>query len=349
MKNVDYIVVGSGLAGILFAEVLIRHNKSFLVIDNASQQSSVVAGGLYNPVVLKRFTGVWKSKEQLDIAIPIYKNLETLLKVKLDYKTPVRRLFNAIEEQNNWFIASDKPNLKTFLSDTIIPNNNQSIDAKFGFGEVLQTGRIDTKILVDRFREFLLEKNQWMNESFDYSQLKDNDGIIHYKNIEASNIVFAEGFGLKQNPFFNHLPLNGTKGELLTIHAPDLNIDYVLKSSVFLIPLGDHLYRVGATYEWEDKTNDITQKGKDELVGKLKKFLKCDFEVVEQVAGMRPTVIDRRPLVGRHSVHKNFYVLNGLGTRGVMIAPYVADKLYNFIENSVNLDDEINIERFNDN
>jgi hypothetical protein len=346
MKHVDYIVVGSGLAGILFCERLIHNNKSFVVVDNASQQSSVVAGGLYNPVVLKRFTGVWKSKEQLDIAIPIYKNLETLLGVQLDYKSPVRRLFKAVEEQNNWFIASDKPNLKEFLSDIIIPNYNQSIDAKFGFGEVLQTGRIDTKILVDTFREYLMEKNQWMNESFDYSQLIDNDGIIHYKNIEASNIVFAEGFGLKQNPFFNHLPLNGTKGELLTIHAPDLNIDYVLKSSVFLIPLGDHLYRVGATYEWEDKTNDITQKGKEELVSKLKTFLKCDFDIVDHVAGMRPTVIDRRPLVGRHSVYKNRYVLNGLGTRGVMIAPYVAQKLYDFIEHKAPLDDEINTERF---
>jgi len=346
MKKVDYIIVGSGLAGILFAEVLTRQNKSFVVIDDASQQSSVVAGGLYNPVVLKRFTEVWKAKEQLEIALPIYQRLEALLQVKLDYKIPVRRLFNSIEEQNNWFIASDKPNLSEFLSDTIISNKNQCIKAEFGFGEVLNTGRVDTNSLINSYKNELQSKNQLLNESFDYDLLKQKNNHIKYKKIEATQIVFAEGFGLKRNPFFNHLPLNGTKGELLTIHAPDLKIDYVLKSSVFLIPLGDNLYRVGATYEWEDMSNDITLKAKDELIKKLKRFLTCDFEVVDQVAGVRPTVTDIRPIVGRHLEHKNMYVLNGLGTRGVMIAPYVSQKLFDFIENGISLEKEININRF---
>jgi voltage-gated potassium channel Kch len=346
MKKVDYIIVGSGLAGILFAEVLIRNNKSFVVIDDASQQSSVVAGGLYNPVILKRFSEVWKAKEQLELALPIYKHLENVLHVKLDYKIPVRRLFNSVEEQNNWFIASDKPTLSDYLSTQISSNHNQFIKADFGFGEVLQTGRIDTKKLIHAFKAYLLSKNQYLNESFEYDALNEEANHIQYKNIEASNIVFAEGFGLKQNPFFNHLPLNGTKGELLTIHAPDLKINYVLKSSVFLIPQGDDLYSVGATYEWVDKTNKTTQKGKEELLTKLKNFLKCEFEVVGQVAGIRPTVIDRRPLVGQHPKHKKLYVLNGLGTRGVMIAPYAAQKLFNFIEHNVELDDEINITRF---
>ena len=119
-----------------------------------------------------------------------------------------------------------------------------------------------------------------------------------------------------------------------------------MKSSVFLIPLGDDLYCVGATYEWEDKSNNITEKGKDELLSKLKTFLKCDFKLINQVAGIRPTVIDRRPLVGRHPENKNMYILNGLGTRGVMIAPYVAKKLFDFIEYKVRLDNEINITRF---
>ena len=346
MKEVDYIIVGSGLAGILFAEVLIRNNKSFIVIDDASQQSSVVAGGLYNPVILKRFSEVWRAKEQLDLALPVYKHLEDVLQVKLDYKIPVKRLFNSVEEQNNWFIASDKPTLSEFLSTKIVSNDNQSIKADFGFGEVLQTGRIDTNTMINAFKEYFINKEQFVNESFEYDALKEEVNHIQYKNIEASNIIFAEGYGLKRNPFFNHLPLNGTKGELLTIHAPNLKIDYVLKSSVFLILQGGDLYTVGATYEWTDKTNKTTQKGKDELLKKLKTFLKCEFEVVDQVAGIRPTVIDRRPLVGQHSKHKRMFVLNGLGTRGVMIAPYVAQKLFDFIEYNVELDDEINITRF---
>ena len=134
MKKTDYIVVGAGLAGILFCELLRRQKKSFLVIDNASQRSSIVAGGLYNPVVLKRFTQVWKAKEQLQLALPIYNDLEQLLHLKLDYKIPVRRLFNSIEEQNNWFIASDKTNLSKFLSTKLITSKLNFIDSPFNFG-----------------------------------------------------------------------------------------------------------------------------------------------------------------------------------------------------------------------
>ncbi len=81
------------------------------MFDDNSQVSSTVAGGLYIQVVLKRFTSVWKSNVQLNLALPIYKNIETELDIKLDYKIPVLRLFNSIEEQNNWFLPSDKVGL----------------------------------------------------------------------------------------------------------------------------------------------------------------------------------------------------------------------------------------------
>ncbi|HLV70489.1 MAG TPA: FAD-dependent oxidoreductase, partial [Xanthomarina sp.] len=142
------------------------------------------------------------------------------------------------------------------------------------------------------------------------------------------------------------LPLKESKGELLTIHAPELKIDYILKSSVFILPLENDLYHVGATYNWENKTNAITKEGREELLSKLKTFLNCNFEVVNQVAGIRPTVKDRRPLVGRHPEHINLYILNGLGTRGVMIGPYVAKQLFNYIEQKKPLEEDININRF---
>lgn len=345
--KVDYIIVGSGLAGILFCEVLKCHKKSFIVYDNSSQQSSIVAGGLYNPVVLKRFTQVWKAKEQLDLALPMYHEIEQSLNITLDYKIPVYRLFVSIEEQNNWFEACDKPSLSNFLSTEILYPINTAIKCNYGYGKVFKTGRIDTEILIKSYREYLGEKDQFIKETFVHSKLISNSAAVTYNNYEAKHIVFAEGFGLTKNPFFNNLPLKPTKGELLTIHAPDLKIDFVLKSSVFLIPLGDDLYIVGATYEWDDMSPKTTVKAKEELLTKLDKFLNCDYKVVDQVAGIRPTVKDRRPLVGQHLQHKNMYILNGLGTRGVMIAPYVATQLYNYIENQIPLEKEIDIRRFN--
>ena len=87
------------------------------------------------------------------------------------------------------------------------------------------------------------------------------DEKISYKGVSANHIVFCEGFGLKENPFFNYLPMREAKGELLTIYAPDLKIDYLIKSAVFVLPIGDDLYKIGATFNWEDKTKLPTQRG----------------------------------------------------------------------------------------
>ena len=344
--RVDYIIVGCGLAGIAFCEQLRKKNKSFVVFDNNSQMSSTVSGGLYNPVILKRFTSVWKSRVQMKTSIPMYVEIENRLGIRLDYKVPVLRLFKSIEEQNNWFTASDKPDLSSWLSTSIIKNSNTSIDAEFGFGEVLETGRIDTPKLIQSYRQELKNESLLVSESFKYRELDHNNDFIIYKTYKAENIVFSEGYGINDNPFFNHLPLKGTKGELLIIRAPKLKIDFVLKSSVFIIPLGQDNYIIGSTYNREDKTNDPTNQAKEELLTKVKTFLKCEFEVIEQVAGIRPTVIDRRPLAGVHKNFKNMFLLNGLGTRGVMIAPYVAKQLFDFIENGQPLDKEVNIKRF---
>lgn len=341
----DYLIIGSGLAGIAFSETAIQNNKSILVINNQSQNSTKIAGGLYNPVILKRFSEVWQAKEQLDLLFPFYANLENKLKVKLDYKLPLLRKFYSIEEQNNWFSASDKPNLSNYLSTNLIINNWHAIPSPFNFGEVLHSGYVDTALLLESYKSYLQKEKLYIDDTFDYSQLIINSDSISYKNFKAKHIVFAEGFGMLLNPFFNKLPLDGTKGELLIIKAPDLNLNVIMKSSIFVIPLGDNLYKVGATYNWADKTNTPTEAAKKELIENLKELINCDFEIIEHHAGVRPTVKDRRPLVGTHPMYNNVHVLNGLGTRGVMLAPAMALNLFNHIEKKIPLDKNIDIRR----
>jgi len=343
--SVDYIIVGSGLAGLMLCEQLRTRGKSFVVVSNTSQQASIVASGLYNPVVLKRFNMAWEADRHVPVALSTYKKLENYLGINVDDQRPIYRIFNSIEEQNNWFLAADKPKLQQFLVPKIIENNNPNIQAPFGYGEVKFTGRVDTKLLLEAYRNDLKSKDLFLEETFDYSALELNHEV-NYKEITAKKLIFAEGFGMKQNPFFNTLPLEGTKGELLVIHAPDLKLDVILKSSVFAIPIGDEQYLVGSTYAWNDYSNTPTESAKNELLEKLRKVISCSFKAVHHRAGIRPTVTDRRPLVGQHKAHKNLYLMNGLGSRGVLIAPTVAKDLITYIEDGVPLPKEIDINRF---
>ncbi len=342
---IDYIIVGAGLAGIAFAETALDNGKSIYVFNDQSQNSSKIAGGLYNPVILKRFSEVWNAKEQLELLYPFYNKLEVKLEQKFDYKLPLLRKFYSAEEQNNWFTASDKPNLTQFLSPELVTKKWQHIDSPFNYGEVLYSGYLDTPLLLDSYKNYLIKNSIYTETTFDYSKLIVNEDYVGYDGIQAKHIVFAEGFGMLANPFFNSLPLDGTKGELLLIKAPELNLELIVKSSIFILPVGNGYYKVGATYNWEDKTNIPTEVAKKELTDNLKDLIHCDFEIIEHYAGVRPTVKDRRPLVGTHPLYQNIHVLNGLGTRGVMLAPAMANDLFNHIEHQMPLDKNIDILR----
>ncbi|MET0945441.1 MAG: FAD-binding oxidoreductase [Flavobacterium sp.] len=342
----DYIIVGSGLAGISFAEIALKNNKSILVVDDKSQISSRVAGGLYNPVILKRFSEVWKAEEQLVLMEDFYSTIEAKLEAKVNFKLPILRKFFSIEEQNNWFAASDKPLLAPFLSTKLIFKKYFGIDSPFDYGEVLHTGYVDTSLLLDKYQAYLMENKLLLQESFQHDTLVVSDDHVEYKGIKAKHIIFAEGFGLHANPFFQDLPLDGTKGELFIIKAPELDLDVIVNTSVFILPLGDHLFKVGATYNWKDKTDDPTEEGKAELVERIEEIINCDFEIVSHFGGVRPTVRDRRPIIGTHDKYSPLHLLNGLGTRGVMLGPAMAKDLFDYIENNKPLDPTIDIQRF---
>lgn len=341
----DYFIVGLGLAGTAFAEMAYQNNKTFFTFDNFLKSSSEVAGGVFNPIVLKRFTLVWQAKQQMDLLLEFYPKLEERFQTKFLHHIHTYRKLASVEEQNNWTSVSERPLFNDIMTSEIIFKDYKAVEAPFGFGEVRNTGYLNTSLFLSEYKNFLKALGRVSEEQFDYSNLIIKEGYVEYKDRKARNIIFSEGFGLKNNPYFNYLPLDGAKGEVLTIKTTELDLDVLLKAGRFILPIGNDLYKVGATYEWIDKTDTPTEKGKEELLTDLKEMISCDFEVVDHQAGIRPTVKDRRPLVGKHTVYNNLFVLNGLGTRGVMLAPYLAQKLFEFIEFDIPLKKEINIER----
>lgn len=343
---VDYIIVGAGLSGTCLAYRLQKAGKSFHVFNDESQKASKVAGGFINPVILKRFTLAPGADEQLEKALEFYSEMEEHLKMSFLEPLSLYRRFSSIEEQNNWFAAADKPGLAPFLDTNLVSGVNEHIPGRFSFGKVLKTSRLDLRKLLDSFSNLLEEKGWLRNGTFDYDKLEISASEIKYKDIRAKNVIFCEGFGIQKNPFFNYLPLKGNKGEYIIIKAPGLNLEVGVKSSIFIFPVGEDLYKVGATYNNIDKTQNSSPEAREELVKKLKDLIKVNFEVKDQVAGIRPTTADRRPLAGRHPEYKNLYTCNGFGSRGILLGPTISQNLLDFIENGKELDPVADISRF---
>lgn len=344
--EVDYIIVGFGLAGLAFVAELEKANKSFIVIDDNLNKPSRVVGGMYNPIILKRFTPAWHAHEMWQVAHSLYLKLESKFSKKYIFPLEVRRILQSIEEQNNWVVASDKAVMSEYMNPNITTETVKGIKAPYGFGKLKNVGRVAGEMLLEDYKNYLKQKNLIKIETFDYNALDIKENQIIYKKIIAKKVVFSEGSYVDQNPFFNYLPMQVAKGELLVINVPDLTMDFTLKSSVFMVPYGDQHYVVGATYNWQDKSFDPTATAQKEIEEKLKRFLDLPYRIVDTKVGIRPTVKDRRPLVGQHPKYANLAVLNGLGTRGVIIAPAIAKILFNAIENHEPIPVEMNILRF---
>lgn len=342
----DYIVVGLGLAGTALCETLRKHNKRFIVYNDSSQNASLVAGGLSNPVILKRFTLAWNATTLIPVANAFYHELEDTLGKKLIADLPVYRRFASVEEQNMWFEAADKQELKDYLSPVLVRNNNDAVIAPHDFGKVLHSRRLDTVSTLKRYGDFLKEEGVLVSDSFDYAKLEPYYDHVTYGSVTAKHIVFTEGFGMRGNPFFNYLPMQGSKGEYLIIKCPELRENNAIKSSVFIIPLGNDLYKIGANYDRNTSSGLPTVNAKKELLEKLNALLDCPYEVVGHQAGIRPTVKDRKPLVGQHPEYQKLYVLNGFGSHGIMIGPWAAAQLFAFIEKGTPIDNQIDVTRY---
>lgn len=342
----EYLIVGFGLAGLAFTSVLERNQKSFHVIDNNHDNASRVIGGMYNPIILKRFTPAWQAHNMWEKSISTYQYFEQKFNKKYFQPFHIYRILQSVEEQNNWTVASDKVVMNKYMLTDIQMENIEGIYAPYGFGELKNVGRVEGEQIMKDYKEYLSKKNLFSKETFEYSKLIFGENYVEYKGEQYQQVVFSEGSLITENPFFNYLPMKVSKGEMLIVEIPDLQLDKAIKSSCFMVPLGNQMFIVGATYNWEDKTFNLTNEGKADLEEKLTSFLKLPYKILDYKAGIRPTVSDRRPLLGRHPVHSQLAVLNGLGTRGIIYAPALAEILYDHLEKDVTIDSEMNINRF---
>ena len=153
--KVDYIIVGLGLAGLVFVEKLIQAKKSFIVFEDDSQTSSLVAGGVYNPVILKRFSPVWNAKEQLSVALPFYDKLEKKFGQKFDQKFCIKKAFKSIEDQNKHpitgkFVEKTGMDCAKWLVEYCINNNLKFPDYEVHSMNVI--GKMNIKSYIESFK-----------------------------------------------------------------------------------------------------------------------------------------------------------------------------------------------------
>ncbi|MGM0479473.1 MAG: NAD(P)/FAD-dependent oxidoreductase [Bacteroidota bacterium] len=339
------LIVGGGLSGICLAHQLDDRNIDFLMIDGGQNESSSIAAGMINPMVFRKMTKTWRGDDLIPYLEHFYPAIESKVNQRFFFTRKLRRVFATNDEKNYWETRNEDPAFRKYVSPVNPPDKTpEYVKSTFGNGFVKSPGYIDAPLFMKSNHRYFSERNQLRYENFDFFHF--NADKKTYKGQSFSHVIFSEGFRGKYNPFFGYLPLQQTKGEVLSISSDQLKKDEILNRKCFVLPLEQGGFKLGATFAWETTDTSPTRAAREELLDKYHQLADAAIAVTGQEAGIRPTVTDRRPLIGEHPSRENLFIFNGMGTKGYMIAPYFSNQLSQHLFDGRELDEDVDIQRF---
>ena len=323
------LIIGQGIAGTLLAWSLRRRGVQVHLADgNLAGSSSIAAAGIINPVTGKRFVKSWRFDEFYPVAKDIYQQLEQELGIQIWEERPTLRLLGTPEEANDWAIRCAQEDYAAHLGETEDAGAwTPYLKAGFRFGVIRKSARANLPVLVAAYRETLRQEGIFFAKSIEYQEIET---LLQ----EYDRVVFCEGWRAEHNPFFPGTPFRVSKGEALIIRflshqtkaLQELPTDMV-KKTMLLVPIGDATFWVGSTYRWHFEDTLPGEEGRDYILGYLNEMFDAPFEIIDQIAGIRPTMIDRRPITERSKLNPRVFIFNGLGTKGALLAPFFAEEL----------------------
>lgn len=344
--KVDYLIVGQGLAGSLVAAELLQRNKKVLVLDNPNMNiSSSVAAGLFNPVTGRRFVKTWKADVIFPFLLKYYSQLEKILGARFLFRLPLFRPFLNTEEQNDVLARNTTGDLKDYIDRIVSEKSYLRISNPYGGVILKKTGYLDIHNFIHSMRQFLHKHDAYREVTYSEEKLYQSDQVFYYDNIKAGKVIYCNGLEASQSKFFKLLPFKPVKGELIhiTISPP---FEFIFNRNIFILPIKNGIHKVGATYTWDYKDISPSMFAKNYLEDKLNGVLNVNFKTIDHMAGIRPATKDRRPFVGSHPEINHLGILNGLGSKGVSLGPFFAQKIANHMEKGIEIEYEANIKRY---
>lgn len=344
--QVDTIIVGQGICGTFLSWNLKKAGQKVLVIDTSNPFSSTkLASGVINPVTGRRIVRTWEIEKLLPFALTNYSSLGNELGIDLIRQCNILD-FHPTPQMELAFRERSLVETEYLREPENADHWKQYFNYPFGIGEINPCLLIDLNAMLAAWRKQLLLENALIEMKFTFQDFSVTKDQVQFQGITAKQIIFCEGTGDVENPYFHLLPFARNKGEVIIASIPDLSRKNIYKQGINLVPWKDDLWWIGSTYEW--KFNDLatTDAFLQKTKLQLNHWLKLPYEILDHYASERPATIERRPFIGFHPIHQNIGLFNGMGTKGCSLAPYFAAQFAASILNNVPLDPLIDISRF---
>jgi glycine/D-amino acid oxidase-like deaminating enzyme len=327
MQQFDTLIVGQGIAGSLVAYQLHRQQRSFRVLDAGHDNSaSRVAAGMFSPVSGKRKTIDKAFFDRLKLAVETYREIELLLGKSILHLENVYQLFD------------DETEKELLIGKMLLPEYNDvfmpwvptmnGINNRLGGITIKHSGWVDCPLFIASFREWLHNGELLIVELFNYEFLQIKSGYFQYDGLQFQNIIFCEGYRAATNPFFNE-PIIPCKGDIISIAAGGNTTSGIIKKNAFyLLPAIDGMSKVGATFKWHNSDEALYKTDRHQLEQAASAMLDgAGCKTIQHQSAIRATTPGQQVIAKQHPAIKNMFMLNGLGTKGILIGPWYSTQL----------------------
>lgn len=331
-KSFHVHIVGQGLAGSVLAIELANHGVNVTLSDDGHlSASSMVAAGMWNPLSFKKLNPGWNVAALLEAASETYSKLEHQLGARFYHPTELVRVFPTAAQANEWTERSELPSVLSYVIDGRDEEVDRSMKVPFGQGIVQQSGWVDLPVFLLSARQWLLEKNI----------------LVEKKRGENADItVNCTGYKAAEIDGWHWIPVFPNKGQVLRLLLPRLHTRRMVNFGKFLVPLGEHVYRMGATYEFNDPNPLPTEEVTEALLRDLSAVGVTEATVMDRQAGYRPTVPDRKPLIGMHPEDSRLAIFGGFGSKGVMLVPWCARQMVHLFIDGHPVHPQVDVQRY---
>ncbi len=343
--DIDYLIIGQGLAGSLLGWELIQSGQKVLIVDNGEENASQVAAGLINPVTGMRFVKVAEVDWLLKTARQYYANLEHFFQQRFYYEKTMLRLLRNQKELQTAEKRLTQNDYQDYLAKIIAPLPD--INSPLGLLQQKQTGYLLTQPLLSVLKQFFINQQRYIKTTIDYRQIHLKPQL-QWQNIKPQQIIFCEGYQAVNNPWFNGLPFQPVKGEIVTAETSESLIQNIFNYGHWFIPLNKHRFKTGATFDRENLNTQTTLEAQNNLMSALHQVYPTlqQSSVIKLQAGIRPATSDRQPFIGHHPEHSRLAIFNGFGAKGSLQIPFYCQQFAKTLQHNGKLPDNCNITRY---
>ena len=344
--KVDVLIAGQGLAGTALALALRERGKRVFVVDRDEENtSSKIAAGLITPVTGKNLSLSWRMTELWPVAKEFWRKAERNFEARFLHEVPITRLFKDNKDVTKWETKKDLPGVADFVSgengsgmQTLADRTN----AEFGGFTMKHSGWADTRELLSAARKRFEADGVFAVGSVDANVATP----FRWNEVEAERAVFCQGFDAARNPLFDWVPWRAAKGEILDLRFREpFPEDRILNRGSWLLPAGEGQFRTGATYAWHELDKLPTGDARETLEKRLRNLTSTPYDVEGHTAAVRPIIRESRLLMGWHPAEPKIGFFNGLGSKGVLTAPFFARQFAAALDGDGTIDPEVDLRK----